>query len=149
MFNRPLFSRKPSVTIQATVFSTIELKYCILTNPHTGEETQPFLCFNAKHGRGRSFRETPEILDFVKRAKREYEAAYGKESTSPVFRCDIFICQDGRLVVNEIEHFEAQIDPNDGALEGFWRPFITRFWVYKILFMLGFDVPEELKMRIH
>jgi len=135
--NREYMMHKPTVAVQATMATTKELKYFILSNPHTGEETMPAMAYNFKAGKGRSFRENPKIVEFVKRAKREYEKVYGPHSTSPVFRCDMFLCQDGRIVINEIEHFEAQIDCNDAILDGVWRRFIPNFWEHQILYMVN------------
>ena len=135
--NREYMQYKKTVAVQATMAGTKELKYFILSNPHSGEETEPTMAYNFKNGAGRSFRGNPHIVEFVKRAKREYEKVYGPLSTVPVFRCDIFLSQDGRLVVNEIEHFEAQIDCNDATADSIWRKFLPQFWEDQILYMIN------------
>ena len=128
---------KKTVAVQATMAGTKELKYWVLTNPHTGEVKGPTMAFNAKSGTGRSYRDNPHIDEFVMRAKQEYESVYGPLSTVPVFRCDIFLCQDGRLVVNEIEHFEAQIDCVEVKDDTIWRKFLPEFWEQQILYMIN------------
>ena len=140
MFNRRYFGYKWYNFAQQSEASTIELKWAILTNPYTNEELEPFLCYNAKAGAGRSFRDTPEIREFVKRVKREYEEAFGPMAATPVFRCDIFVCQDGRLVINEIEHFEACIDPIDTSKDCEVKEFLTRFWMHQIASMIGINL---------
>lgn len=136
LFNRDNMEYKPTIAVQATVSYTKEHKYYVLTNRHRNKEDEPVLAHNPKSGTGRSFRENPHILEFVKRAKRKYEEVYGPDSTSPVFRCDVFQRQDGRIVINEIEHFEAQI-LSDAKNESYWRAFLYEFWEDQILYMLS------------
>ena len=136
LMNREYMEYKPTVAVQATVSYTKEHKYYVLTNRHRNKEHEPVLAHNPKTGTGRSFRENPHILEFVKRAKRMYEDVYGPDSTSPVFRCDLFQCQDGRIVINEIEHFEAQI-LSDAKNELIWRDFLYEFWEDQIFHMLS------------
>ena len=109
----------------------------MLTNRHGNKEHEPVIAYNdPKSDTGRSFRENPHFIEVVKRAKRKYEEVYGPDSTSPVFRCDLFQCQDGRIIVNEIEHFEAQI-LSDAKKESIWRDFLYECWEDQILYMLS------------
>ena len=137
LMNRNYFQYKETVIVQPSMGNRKEIKYYILTNPHTGEEKEPEIAYNAKNSSGRSFREHPHVVEFVKRVKRKYEEKYGKFSTCPVFRVDLFISQDGRLIVNEVEHFEAQIAAAKESKDFTWKKFIPEFWEDQILFMVN------------
>ena len=116
--NREYAEYKPTVAVQATRSYTKEHKYYVLTNRHRNKEHEPVIAYNdPKSDTGRSFRENPHFIEVVKRAKRKYEEVYGPDSTSPVFRCDLFQCQDVRIIVNEIEHCEARM-PRKQSLFG-------------------------------
>ena len=136
VMNRGFLQYKECAIVQATWANKKEIKYFILTNPHTGEETEPMIAFNPKNPPGRSFREHPHVAEFVKRVKRKYEEKYGRLSTCPVFRVDLAMSQDGLIFVNEVEHFEAQILGSE-AQDIKWKKSIPKFWVDQILFMVN------------
>ena len=122
---------------------------CVINNPHdlSGKSNGMYVCKNAKRGHGFSCRgkNDEKLFAFVRLMKEKYESKYGVESTVPVFRCDVMIAQDGRLVVNEIEHFEALIEPSSSSFKGSaiaakFESILTEFWKQQFVSMIGKDI---------
>ena len=137
LMNREYFQFKETAMVQRTWGHRKEIKYFVITNPHRGEETDPLVAANHKNTGGRSFREHPYVEEFVLKVKRKYEKKFSMWSTVPVFRCDLVLLQDGRLYVNEIEHFEAQITGGLEAQDIIWKRMIPEFWEDHILYMIA------------
>ena len=123
IFNREGFENKPNVLVQARCTANYEIKTGIVEDPFTGKET--IIICPKPGGNGRSYR-GDELTSFVKYAKARYVQEFGPQSAIPLLRVDVFLRQDGELVVNEFEHMEAQIDGSEaGLLIEFWKSQIT------------------------
>ena len=119
VFNREGFEHKPTVFVQARQCANYEIKTAIVTDPFTGKET--IITCPKPGGNGRSYR-GEELTAFVKYAKARYMEEFGAKSVIPLLRVDVFLRQDGELVVNEFEHMEAQVDGSEaGLLYAFWK----------------------------
>ncbi len=114
-----------------------------MTNPHTGEQDEPFLCFNP-HPKGKAFvsrYDRRPLFEFAKRAKRMYETNVSAH-VHPVFRVDIMRLQRGKFVVNEFESLEALIlsgasGPLQCAKEdNRTEQFLERFWELHLTLLL-------------
>lgn len=144
LFNKTEFLWKPYIFVQQTLDNTVEVKVCFINNPHdvSNHSKGMYVCYNDKHGKGLSFRSKNDehLFAFVALMKEIYESKYGEESTIPVFRCDVMIAQDGRMVVNEIEHFEAVVVPSSskGAplMASKFEFILTEFWKQQVLSMI-------------
>ena len=121
-----------------------EYKICILSNPHTGEEREPFLCKNP-HEKGKAFvnkYDLKPLYEFAKRAKRMYEKKVS-HFVYPVFRVDVMRMQNGKYVVNEFESLEALV--LSGAIGSLKRDiednktqnFLLEFWKEEIIRILN------------
>ncbi len=89
------------------------------------------MAFNEKAGKGKSISLRPhtKLFQFVEKVIAKYCETFTLEASYPVLRIDVFRRQDGRFVVNEIEHFEACISP--AILQGVgnnWQSFLREFW---------------------
>ena len=129
--------------VQPRLANRKEYKVCILTDPHTGEQLEPFLCINPRESSdGRAFDNKYQhsgVFAFAKLAKRMYEE-YVSPLTYPVFRIDIMRLQNGEMVVNEFESLEAMIHSgtlgtakraiedsrSETFIQAFWQSELTR-----------------------
>jgi hypothetical protein len=139
LLRRDFFEEVPYAFVNEAMDTSKEIKVSFLSNPYTGEELDCFLAFNPKKGHGRSFSDVPSLIEFAKLARRRYMEAYGNESVCPLLRVDIFMRQDGRLVVNEFEHLEAQIVPGGhdvNVTDPKYITFLKNFWKDQIMHML-------------
>ena len=98
--------------LQPRLANRKEYKVCILSDPYTEEQLEPFLCVHPHEASdGRAFDNKyhhNEVFAFAKLAKRMYEE-HVSHLTYPVFRIDIMRLQNGKMVVNEFESLEAMI----------------------------------------
>jgi hypothetical protein len=98
----------------------------------------PYITYNEKTGSGKRISSIPhtELFEFVEKAIEKYRSAFTEEACYPVLRIDVFKRQDGRFVVNEVEHLEACIHPaveRGEALQ--WQAFLREFWKDQIEYM--------------
>jgi uncharacterized protein YbgA (DUF1722 family) len=142
--NNPHNLRVPYFIVQPCLANKREYKICFLTNPHTGEECDPFLCTNP-HPKGKAFVNRFDhrlLYEFAKRAKRLYEENVSTH-VHPVFRVDIMRLQRGKFVVNEFESLEALIQSGaSGPLKRVkedtrTQQFLERFWYLQLIVLLN------------
>ena len=144
MANRPENICVPYFIVQPYLANRKEYKVCILSDPYTGEVTEPFLCVNPRrHGKAFiSQYDHKPLFEFAKLAKRMYEEQVSK-LVYPVFRVDIMTLQNGKLVVNEFESLEADIySATRGQTQQAYEDsramqIIQNFWYNEIIRILG------------
>ncbi len=144
MANTPHNLRVPYFIVQPCLANKKEYKICFLTNPHTGEKYEPFLCTNP-HPKGTAFvnrHDHRRLYEFAKRAKQLYEENVSAH-VHPVFRVDIMRLQRGKFVVNEFESLEALIQSgaigplNRAKQDTRTQQFLERFWYSQLTILLN------------
>ena len=144
LIHDPANRRVPYFIIQPCLANKKEYKICILSNPHTGEEREPFLCKNP-HQKGKAFvnkYDLRQLYEFAKRAKRIYEKKVS-HFVYPIFRVDIMRLQNGKFVVNEFESLEALILSGSlGSLkrqveDNYTDQFLLEYWKKEIISILN------------
>ena len=111
----------------------------MLYNPHRNKTLGPYISFNEKKGNGKRISSAPhtDLFKFVNKAIGRYREAFTDAACCPVLRIDVFKRQDGRFVVNEVEHLEAEIEA--AVLRGEpinWKGFLREFWRDQLEYMI-------------
>ena len=149
--------RVPYLIVQPRLANRKEYKVCILSNPYTGIEREPFLCTHPHEpSDGYAFIEKydrTKLFQFAKHAKAIYEAKIGP-LTYPLFRVDVMRLQNGKLVVNEFESLEAQVhsatlgQAKKAAQDALTEQFLQEFWELELERIVS--IPRNAKKkRVH
>jgi len=118
-----------------------------MQNPHRNKKLGPYVAFNERAGKGKSISLNPhtKLFKFVEKVVQKYCEVFTDEAAVPVLRIDVFRRQDGRYVVNEIEHFEACVHPRKTQGVGStWEAFLREFWTDQLKFMVKKHVNDTL-----
>ena len=131
--NQRKFECMPYVLIQACMVNRKEYKVVCLDS-----ETQYVANIQTFAGMGSKFSSPPHVVlfEFVRNAIRALKSKVPGFMCEGLVRVDVFMRQDGRLVVNEFESFEASVCGVDHQ-EAKVVTFLENFWETKIETWIG------------